>query len=402
MVCLLLSSAVAGLVGLPRPPRKQARIELQAVQSSLMTWWMKRFHSAEFVSALEQETSRVHRAFISHAPDDRVRRFAALLLLRRGTPASIAPLMTLMSNSGERVQDAAERAAVRILERSGSGLSLRFVSRHLRNSANSDASKARLARAILRVRGESAAEIVLGLLGSGPRLDQALLGNLTFTGAELTRFQMESFLDHLEAGMLSQESGMRRECARLVGVLREDRLSSHLLTLLQDRCEGVRANAHWALRELSGLNLRPDARRFRVWLQGEEEWAERFLLRSLGQLRDGSRADLLVALQEVARHPLYLREFREPVEDLLLDADPDLRRRAIEVLVFVRSRTSVPALVACLRDEDAAVADAAERALVALCGVDHGVDEEAWLAYYAAHPTGSMQTAGGFLMEARR
>jgi hypothetical protein len=297
-------------------------------------------------------------------------------------PRSLPAFFPLLNDRSEEIASTCESMMIEVLERHGSRVSLRFLVRHLRGSILNDYGKARLARIVQRCEGTEAREIVIGLLGSNDRLDRALLQNIVGFDQGMDPMSLDELVEYLDRGLLSEDAAIRRECARLSGVVREHSLAFLLVELLSDADPGVKGNAYWALRELSGLSIKPDPRRWQSWLREEESWWQARNRRLLTTLESGSSTELMEALAALGRHPLFLNAVRESVETLLLHDSPEVRLRACTLLSSFRSRVSIPLMIGCLHDSSEDVVRAAHAGLVALTGRSLPANAEEWTEWH--------------------
>jgi HEAT repeat protein len=123
--------------------------------------------------------------------------------------------------------------------------------------------KARLCRLLGRIQGPEAGEALLEMLTSIN--DDDVLAALQ--GLWL-RANVDDG-DHVtELALRSDSVPVRKETCIVLGKLKYKRGTRALIELLRDANEGVVANAHWALREITGEVLKPD---FTLW----DQWWQR-------------------------------------------------------------------------------------------------------------------------------
>ena len=107
---------------------------------------------------------------------------------------------------------------------------------------------------------------------------------------------------------------------------------SALVEILADAPEGLRGNAHWALKHISGLEFPDDADRWRLWHEGELSWWESTGKGLLEVLSAGDKDAIIGALRALARGRLFRDLIRPGVEILLEDPDAEVRAAAEELM----------------------------------------------------------------------
>jgi HEAT repeat protein len=141
-----------------------------------------------------------------------------------------------------------------------------------------------------------------------------------------------------------------------------------LLDLLEDSGEGMSKSALWALQRMTGLRLPAKAESWRRWLDQELAWKENERADVLQRLDSPERADVVAAVQELARHR-YERPFlAERLAETLENPDPMVRVAACEGLAALASPAPKEALLRARKDHDSRVAAAAEHALGSIFG----------------------------------
>jgi HEAT repeat protein len=141
-----------------------------------------------------------------------------------------------------------------------------------------------------------------------------------------------------------------------------------LLDLLEDGGEGMSKSALWALQRMTGLRLPAKAESWRRWLDQELAWKEKERADVLERLESPLRADVVAAVQELARHR-YERPFLAArLAETLENRDPLVRVAACEGLAALASLGQKEALLRAVKDPDSRVAAAAEHALGSIFG----------------------------------
>jgi len=182
---------------------------------------------------------------------------------------------------------------------------------------------------------------------------------------------------------LGAESVQTRTAAlRALGVQRDWSSVERMLELLDDPEERVRQSALWALERATELRWRgPDA--WRAWNAAEVRWGEERLGRVIEQLRSDAPRQLLPALDEAGRHPLFAESSSPWALEALSAAAADVRRAAAETLGRLGDPQACAGLIDVLDDEAPEVAQAAHVALSRICGLELPADAPAWRAALA-------------------
>ena len=381
-VVALAAFAVFAFVGFPGLRKKDTASQLE---NSPPAWVLvtNRLMSCEWRAALEDPSSVAWRQSFAEGVPDNVKITGLNFLGRWGSKRAVFGVLPLLSEESEAVGSAAEAALSQCLSRHGETIDRQRVARVLRASRSNVSARARALRAVFMTRGSEAPGLLADWLGSSSEMDVMLLQNAP-TMALMNDEHAQVLRTALAEGLVASNPNVRRECARLVGGLREDLLAPELVKLLNDESQGVRENAHWALRSMSSLNFPSDSKRWKLWLDGEQAWWKESGHRMRHLLASTETRDVLEALQGISGHPLFLSPFRAGLEKALSHRDGNVRRQAVCVLHQLRSQASVPAIIACLDDQQRGVAYAAHEALKALTGRRIPQDPDAWKKYWAA------------------
>ncbi len=120
------------------------------------------------------------------------------------------------------------------------------------------------------------------------------------------------------------DPAIQREALLCLGRLGDDDSIPHLLNLLEGEHAGLRTNAWWALRELTGLPFGDDPRRWRTWYEAEQDWWNGPAQELLRGMRGGRRGDVVAALKAFSEHRLFRTELAAEVARLLGHPDDEL------------------------------------------------------------------------------
>jgi hypothetical protein len=144
--------------------------------------------------------------------------------------------------------------------------------------------------------------------------------------------------------------------------------------VVQNRCIAIRALAGYS-------DDRPVATLLKIWQAnpGDDQ--------ALPADND-IRWETALAFQSLERKGVLAGDQRDMVRDLfveMLDTGPtrNVRIVAAEALGSFKDRKVLNALIATVRNRDFAIADRAERSLIALTGITHNYDADAWANWVA-------------------
>ncbi|MEW6071023.1 MAG: HEAT repeat domain-containing protein [Planctomycetota bacterium] len=169
--------------------------------------------------------------------------------------------------------------------------------------------------------------------------------------------------------------------ALALGELRDVEAVRPLLDLLENGAPGVRANALWALRRITGLSFPAEPATWRVWFEEEEEWALRSMASVIRALESPDEGEIAAAIQAASYHPLLRHELSEALGRVLDHPRAGLRALVCRTLERLASPVSIPPLIERLEDHDDAVRGSALHALQEITGRrDLPPDPAAWLA----------------------
>jgi hypothetical protein len=133
---------------------------------------------------------------------------------------------------------------------------------------------------------------------------------------------------------------------------------------LRDGDAGVKADALWSLRQISGLVLDEDPVLWQAWYAGESTWWEHDSRLAFDNLRSGTRIEKVEALRAIASLHAWREKLSDHVVVLLDDPDAELAGYGARMLGRLGSRASMGPLVEAL--SNAGCTDAAHDALEAI------------------------------------
>jgi len=349
--------------------------------NAVMTELMEAGESGAFLTGLEKPGSRYWTVFASPDAPTSARSAAARYLARYGRTGALETLVPLLGDEQSSVGRDAQDAVVAVMRRHSNTWSWTRLGTILRRRSTSGLSRSRAVKCVSELGAPEGQKIVVELL-SRERATQVsaleTLARLTLVpGAEL---DAAAVAEQTRGLLESPDPQVRRETARVLGRLGDVEAVEKLVELLEDVHEGVRRNAHDALKETTGLQLPPDAERWSIWMSRERTWFESEGSDLLGDLESDDEARIAAAIRSFSGHPLFREEARELIEDRVFGDAVPLRTVACVALGRMVSHASAPILVAALQDRDEGVRNAAYAALRRVTGKDLPNDIDAWEA----------------------
>lgn len=151
-----------------------------------------------------------------------------------------------------------------------------------------------------------------------------------------------------------------------------------LIALLTSEDRGLRENAHWALKELTGLGFSATPDSWSRWHQSELSWAVRSRAHEFQRLQNGDPAESADALRTLLTHPFARAELRTTLPELLKSRHASLRGLACRTLGELGVVAATEKLVWTLEDEIPEVREAAYAALRQLTRLDLPLEPVAW------------------------
>jgi HEAT repeat protein len=151
-----------------------------------------------------------------------------------------------------------------------------------------------------------------------------------------------------------------------------------LIALLTSEDRGLKENAHWALKELTGLAFSATQETWSRWHQAELSWAVRSKAHELQRLQNGDAVDAADALRTLMTHPFARADLRTALPELLKSRHAALRGLACRTLGELGVTEATEKLVWTLEDEIPEVRAAAHAALRQLTRLDLPLEPVAW------------------------
>jgi hypothetical protein len=233
-----------------------------------------------------------------------------------------------------------------------------------------------LARALADVDHPQTMHHLGSLLGAHTELDSFLLSRIAASARPMTEWSTcAAVIDCLE----HDSAEIRREAITAVARFETFDAVPRLIELLNDEHAGVRANAHWALKHLSHLELPPDSLRWQTWFEVNDRWYRERWLNLRAILGVGNRQATTDALHEIAGRSYRRNELARGVASVLERSDEaQLLVYATLTLSSLRSVTSARAALPLLEDPRASVRDTAHACLQQLTGLSLPPDPALW------------------------
>lgn len=169
--------------------------------------------------------------------------------------------------------------------------------------------------------GSASGGILLGnLLADGGPLEPVVLSAIS----KMPPHQLPADLLPEVAERFRTATGMaRRECVYALRLARDPAIIAQLVESLSESEPALRGTICWALGEATGVDLPPDERRWRSWLERERAWWESTGKALLVKLRSGEAGEALAALRALTREPhLHDREIDAAVLAMMADSRP--------------------------------------------------------------------------------
>jgi hypothetical protein len=261
-------------------------------------------------------------ATLQRAERPGTRRAVYAILAAHGTPFSFPHLARLMDANPPKLKRPADDAFTAILRRHGTRPAHREA--WAAGVGRTPETRARIVSCLSASAAAAALAVLEVQLGENPSLDPAILcgiARLVNAGHPLASLSaIRSLLDH-------DDSRLRREAALILGIVHDSESLPALIEMLEESDIGVRANVHWTLRNISGLELEPVPQRWKLWLDEERAWWRAEGLDLLAQLDSPDDEEVVKAIGRLTRHPAWRHRYESRLALLSRQGD-DLVGRA--------------------------------------------------------------------------
>lgn len=186
-----------------------------------------------------------------------------------------------------------------------------------------------------------------------------------------------------------ERSGHCRAAVTALAALHDLEAIPGLVALLTSEDRGLAQNAHWALKELTGLTFSAEPNAWARWHQSELSWTVRSKARELQRLQSGDAGESADALRVLLTHPFARSELRAVLPELLKSRHPGLRTLACRTLAELGAKEATEKLVWALEDDFPEVRAAAHGALRTLTRLDLPLEPVAWQSATNTDPRGT-------------
>ncbi len=171
---------------------------------------------------------------------------------------------------------------------------------------------------------------------------------------------------------------VRRSAASALTALRTETVVPYLLDMLDDLDPLVATTARSCLKRISERSF-DTTEGWRKWYAAEQKWWDESSAGCYGLLVVEDPGEVVLALAEIARHPLFARATGLHLAALLERQEPALRRAAMAVVERLKLGATCPQLADLLHSQDEDEVARAHRALVAVTGWKLPAVRKDWL-----------------------
>lgn len=238
-----------------------------------------------------------------------------------------------------------------------------------------------IVRSVSRAETLDGARLLSRFLYRDDDLRPLLLVSIGRMGRALPRPIGEDVLSNVRRFLAEADPLALPEAILAVGHLDDCESIPQLIALLKSPRRGLRANALWSLKRITGLGIAETPDRWTSWYQSEREWWQDEWPSTLADLHCTNSRRTKVALMDVATRHLGRHALAREVVQVLTHDDIEVATLACSTLAQLESRSAVPGLVDCLGHSDMILRMAAWNALRTITGKDLPLDTTAWSAF---------------------
>jgi HEAT repeat protein len=179
---------------------------------------------------------------------------------------------------------------------------------------------------------------------------------------------------------LDRAAGDDNVCAAVLalGLLKDEGRVPALIELADRGTDHAKEAAFWALRRVSGLDLRANGHRWRVWHGDEQLWRRQHAEETVEALESGQTDRIAGAIAAIRGRTLGRAEWAKRLAPLLESESAAIRMLACDAIQALGSDAAVPALATALHSRDSQLASAAARAIRAITGLEANALVAAW------------------------
>ena len=217
------------------------------------------------------------------------------------------------------------------------------------------------------------------LLGKHPEFEVDVLEAFARLAPQAWDGVPASMLDRLLQRIERENGdGVRRSAASALTALRTEAVLPYLLEMQEDLDPLVVQTARNCLKRISERNF-DTAEGWRRWYAAEQKWWEESSAGCYGLLVVEDPGEVVVALAEIARHPLFAQSTGLHLAALLERPEPALRRAAMAVVERLKLGSTCPQLADLLHSQDEDEVQRAHRTLMAVTGWKLPAVRKDWL-----------------------
>jgi len=268
--------------------------------------------------------------FVAAPPEDEERGFTTAYghLGDYGGPDVVPALIGTMDKDPYWAKRPVENALTRLLVRHDGFATYDQVDRALAKASGE--TRARVACCIGNTDSPDGLLLLARLAGRWSDVDHSIVAAI----AQMPEAGLgEQVVPSLRRMLESDNMNVRRETVTALAVFADVDSAKTLIEYLGDEERGLRGNAHWALKQLSGLHFPETKERWEVWFKEEVAWWEAEGSGLLEVLRSGTDLQILQAIQWLSEHRLYRTKFSVRLRKLLDHPSEEVRAAAEAALV---------------------------------------------------------------------
>jgi hypothetical protein len=226
-----------------------------------------------------------------------------------------------------------------------------------------------------------ASQCLARLLGRWPAIDRLLIQQIGRRSGKAPIVLSPTDVAALRHFLESRETTLRREAALAVGRFEDPEAVGALIDLLGDPDRGVQENAHWALRQITGLRFHLDPKRWRGWHDQERAWWTTAAPGLIEMLDSENPVPTAGAIRELSLRRLFRNEVTDKLVPLLAARNRKVSKIAFAAVENLESERAIPALIDLLGDSDGSVQADALHALCRITGESHPAARADWEAF---------------------
>lgn len=174
------------------------------------------------------------------------------------------------------------------------------------------------------------------------------------------------------------EPNLCQAASLAVAAFRDAESVPQLIALLSAETRGVRENALWALRRITGRSFGSNPAQWQTWFDAETAWLETKAATVFETFEGEDPEAISTGLRELAAHALFRDALTDEIRALLWHEHTEVMTLACSTLAHLGSRRAIAPLIDALDAEDEIRVKAAHEALRALTGCDLPPESDRW------------------------